>query len=307
MRTRALGRLAITIITSAGVTTGLLAGAAAPATADGGAVAGKVATDGSVLNVRPDPSTTLAPVDELPDGARIKILCRQAGERIVGNVRSTRFWDLLSDGRYVSDAFVKRPRAPQRCGQDTGQVQSAAVPAPPPTPAPDGPNAPVAPGPPGPPAVKTSRGWVVPIRGGVGSGFRTSARPDHDGVDIAARKNTPIRAASAGTVITSVCNSSTGNCNVDGSPAVGGCGWYVEIRHRGRIVTRYCHMVRRPLVKAGARVKAGQIIGYVGSSGNSSGPHLHFEIHKGDWADSSNAVNPVPFLKAKGVKFRKKR
>jgi murein DD-endopeptidase MepM/ murein hydrolase activator NlpD len=79
----------------------------------------------------------------------------------------------------------------------------------------------------------------------------------------------------------------------------------VEIQHVGRVVTRYCHMVRRPLVVVGQRVAAAQIIGYVGTSGNSSGPHLHFEVHTNAApATSRNAIEPVAFLKAKGVTLR---
>jgi murein DD-endopeptidase MepM/ murein hydrolase activator NlpD len=61
-------------------------------------------------------------------------------------------------------------------------------------------------------------------------------------------------------------------------------------------------MLNRPNIRVGQRVQAGQPIGSVGSSGNSSGPHLHFEVHTGAPADNSNAVNPVIFLRKAGVK-----
>ena len=81
----------------------------------------------------------------------------------------------------------------------------------------------------------------------------------------------------------------------------GGCGWMVEIQHAGNIMTRYCHMVQRPFVKEGQQVQAGQVIGRVGTSGNSSGPHLHFEVHLNDDRSSAGAINPVPFMKQQGA------
>ncbi|MDG4764490.1 M23 family metallopeptidase [Solwaraspora sp. WMMD406] len=160
----------------------------------------------------------------------------------------------------------------------------------------------------GPPI--SASGWTSPVPGTAGSGFRTADRPDHDGVDIAAPKDTTIRAASGGIVARVLCNidgdswEPTGDpmpCDSDGHPGLGGCGWYAEIRHADDIVSRYCHMVRQPTVTVGQTVIAGQPIGRVGSSGNSSGPHLHFEIHEGHPATSGNAVDPVPFMRSKGV------
>lgn len=147
--------------------------------------------------------------------------------------------------------------------------------------------------------------WTRPINGHLGSGFRTAARPGHDGIDLLAPRGTNVWAAAAGTVIAVVCNASNGNCDIDGSKYVDGCGWYVELLHRdsraGSVVTRYCHLLRRPPLRIGQRVAVGQVIGAEGSSGNSSGPHLHFEVHLGRRAYESNAVDPVPFLAARGV------
>ena len=67
----------------------------------------------------------------------------------------------------------------------------------------------------------------------------------------------------------------------------------VEIVHAGNVMTRYCHMVEHPAVKVGQQVAAGEIIGRVGTSGNSSGPHLHFEVHLNNDRSSSGAINPV--------------
>ena len=147
-------------------------------------------------------------------------------------------------------------------------------------------------------------GWTVPAPGPVVSGFRTIDRPGHDGVDIAAERGTPIVAAAGGVVITVECNASTGNCDVDGSPSVQGCGWYAEILHADDVITRYCHMRSRPMVEVGQTVVAGQKIGEVGSSGNSSGPHLHFEVHINRDRSDGGAIDPQPFLAAKGARLQ---
>ncbi|WP_285691328.1 M23 family metallopeptidase, partial [Actinoplanes sp. NBRC 103695] len=135
---------------------------------------------------------------------------------------------------------------------------------------------------------------------------RTADRPGHDGVDIMAARGTVIHAASGGVVVRVRCNIAGNSwdspfsypmpCDRDGYPGLGGCGWYAEIRHAGDIVSRYCHMVRQPSVRVGQTVAPGAPIGIVGTSGNSSGPHLHFEIHTSYPASSNNAINPVPFM-----------
>jgi murein DD-endopeptidase MepM/ murein hydrolase activator NlpD len=149
--------------------------------------------------------------------------------------------------------------------------------------------------------------WIRPVPGAIVSGFRAAERPDHDGVDLGAPRGTVIRAASAGIVVTVLCNvdgrffaPDTGPvpCDSDGSPGLGGCGWYVEIRHAAGVLSRYCHMVRQPAVHVGQSLPIGQPVGLVGTSGNSSGPHLHLEIHVAD-----QPVDPVPFLAARGVRL----
>lgn len=147
----------------------------------------------------------------------------------------------------------------------------------------------------------SASGWTVPAKGKIGSGFRSIQRPTHQGIDIMSPRGTIVRAASGGIVIKVVCNSSTGNCDVDGSPSVQGCGWYVDLLHANDVITRYCHMGSRPVVAVGQQVSAGQALGKVGSSGNSSGPHLHFEVHLNGDANSPGAVDPLPFMAAKGA------
>jgi len=96
----------------------------------------------------------------------------------------------------------------------------------------------------------------------------------HKGIDFAAPTGTPIYAAGEGTIQRAGRFSSFGN--------------YVRIRHRGDLDTAYAHMSKiAPGVKAGNRVKQGQIIGYVGTTGRSTGPHLHYEVFV-----SNKTVNP---------------
>jgi murein DD-endopeptidase MepM/ murein hydrolase activator NlpD len=146
-------------------------------------------------------------------------------------------------------------------------------------------------------------GWTIPVKALVGSGFRTPGRPTHQGVDLIVGKHAPIYAAASGVVSVVKCDedrSGRQTCNVDGYPGKGGCGWMVEIVHAGNVMTRYCHMIQRPDVTVGQQITAGDVIGRVGSSGNSSGPHLHFEVHMNNDRTSRGAVNPVPFMQRQG-------
>jgi murein DD-endopeptidase MepM/ murein hydrolase activator NlpD len=156
------------------------------------------------------------------------------------------------------------------------------------------------------PGELSASGWTAPLAGEVVSGFQTPERRDHYGVDIAASKGTPIHAASAGIVLVSTCNAFGPNggvysCDRDGSPAVSGCGWYVDIEHAGNIITRYCHLVSRPNVQVGQLVAGGQLIGRSGSSGNSSGPHLHYEVHERGDSSRRGATDPVKFMQDRGA------
>jgi murein DD-endopeptidase MepM/ murein hydrolase activator NlpD len=147
-------------------------------------------------------------------------------------------------------------------------------------------------------------GWTLPVKEGVVSGFRTASRPTHQGVDLGASRGEPIVAAASGVVSVVKCDEDhrgRRTCDVDGYPGKGGCGWMVEIQHAGNIMTRYCHMVQRPMVKEGQEVTAGQQLGLVGTSGNSSGPHLHFEVHVNDDRSSAGAISPVQFMREHGA------
>jgi murein DD-endopeptidase MepM/ murein hydrolase activator NlpD len=145
--------------------------------------------------------------------------------------------------------------------------------------------------------------WVYPVDAPVTSAFRSAERPDHHGVDMAATHGTPIVAASAGVVTISECqaklNGEPYGCDQDGSWEVLGCGWFVKVLHARHIATLYCHMQQQPEVSVGDTVTTGQLLGYVGSTGNSSEAHLHFEVQQGDTfipPVSATAIDPEPFL-----------
>lgn len=149
-------------------------------------------------------------------------------------------------------------------------------------------------------------GWVQPVRAVIVSPYGPRGGGLHAGVDLGAARGTPIRAAAAGRVITVKCNSSIG-CDRDGSSQVSGCGWYVELDNGNGIRTRYCHMNQPPYVTEGQTVVAGQVLGVVGNTGSSSGPHLHFEVHRGvalgARGTNANSVDPVAFMAAAGAKL----
>ncbi|GIF77576.1 M23 family metallopeptidase [Asanoa siamensis] len=128
-------------------------------------------------------------------------------------------------------------------------------------------------------------GWTTPMPGAeVTSCFGMRWGVPHQGIDFAMPENTPERAAAAGTVIAA-------------GWAYTGYGISVVIDHGDGYFTHYAHQ-NRTAVEVGQKVKAGQIIGYEGSTGDSTGPHLHFEVHQGAmW----NQIDPAPFLKEKGV------
>jgi murein DD-endopeptidase MepM/ murein hydrolase activator NlpD len=146
-------------------------------------------------------------------------------------------------------------------------------------------------------------GWTQPVHGPVVSGFGIRGGRMHAGTDIAAPRHTLIRAAASGTVARVRCNAvdrDTGQdwgCDRDGDPdRTAGCGWYVDLSHPGGVMTRYCHLHTEPWVRLGDPVIAGQPIGTVGSTGHSSGPHLHYEVHLDGYA-----TNPQPWMADHGA------
>ncbi|WP_193368527.1 M23 family metallopeptidase [Pelagibius marinus] len=109
----------------------------------------------------------------------------------------------------------------------------------------------------------------------------------HRGTDFAAPRGTPIYAA--------------GNGVVEFAGRKGGYGKYVRIRHGGSYMTAYAHMKGFAKgIKKGARVKQGQVIGYVGTTGRSTGPHLHYEVMV-----DGKQVNPLKVAMPRGEKLKK--
>ena len=130
----------------------------------------------------------------------------------------------------------------------------------------------------------------TPIDGArLSSGFGTRKHPilgyqkAHKGVDFAAARGTPIMAAGDGVI--------------ERAGPYGSFGNYVRIRHAQGYKTAYAHMNSiRKGVRTGARVRQGEVIGYVGTTGRSTGPHLHYEVHLKD-----TPVNPQSLKIATGV------
>ncbi len=125
------------------------------------------------------------------------------------------------------------------------------------------------------PALRTVSGFgnrTDPFLGGVAF---------HSGVDLESAPGAPAFAAASGTVNIAAWN--------------GGYGLMVEIVHDHGYATRYAHLSRLA-VRKGQKIEAGEVVGYVGSTGRSTGPHLHYETRRND-----TALNPMRFLKAAKV------
>jgi murein DD-endopeptidase MepM/ murein hydrolase activator NlpD len=122
----------------------------------------------------------------------------------------------------------------------------------------------------------SAAGFVFPASGSLTSGFGPRWGRMHEGIDIAAPTGTPIIAAQAGTVIIAGWQGGYGNLTV--------------IDHGGGVSTAYGHQSSIG-VSVGQSVGQGQVIGAMGSTGNSTGPHLHFEVRI-----NGGAVNPLGYL-----------
>ena len=131
--------------------------------------------------------------------------------------------------------------------------------------------------------VKSVTPSILPVRGYVTAGqgmrsdpFNSSARDYHTGVDISAPHGTRVVAPADGTVIFAGYRAGYGNV--------------VVVDHKFGVITRFGHLSKNN-VQSGQRVSRNDVLGYVGSTGRSTGPHLHFEI----WVHTK-AVNPAKYL-----------
>ncbi len=121
--------------------------------------------------------------------------------------------------------------------------------------------------------------FLRPLNVPMGDGFGYPGGRRHDGIDFPAPAGTPIGAAGVGTVMFAGWNS-------------GGYGNLVIVQHRLGFQTWYAHLSRFA-VSVGSRVAGGVRIGYVGSTGHATGPHLHFEVRL-----NGTPVNPLPYFLA---------
>ena len=137
-------------------------------------------------------------------------------------------------------------------------------------------SAPAVAGPPAPGAEPSAAGLIWPVQGVLTSPYGPRWGSVHPGIDIGAPMGTPIKAAKAGVVVNAGPN--------------GGYGNFTCLNHGGGLSTCYAHQ-SSVATTAGANVAQGEVIGYVGSTGFSTGPHLHFEVRI-----NGQAVDPMGYL-----------
>ena len=226
--------------------------------------------DGGGLTVRSGPSTGSAKVATLGDGDVVTIV---DGPRYDG---SSNGWYLITDGSFEAYAFAgfltaasSTTSTPAAASPSTSSSSSSSA------------------------STTTSSstgGFIYPLASytftqGYGCSkydfYAYSAAAGcrvHNGIDLAAPSYTPIRASAGGTVL------EAGWCDC-------GLGYYVKISHGGGLETIYGHMAEMPYVTPGQVVSQGETIGPIGSTGLSTGPHVHFMVRL-----NGVAVNPLDYL-----------
>jgi murein DD-endopeptidase MepM/ murein hydrolase activator NlpD len=135
------------------------------------------------------------------------------------------------------------------------------------------------------PKPKANVTWLKPAQGPLSSTFGIRWGVLHAGLDIAAPFGSQVRASNAGTVTI--------------ARWYGGYGNLIEIDHGNGVKTRYGHNSKL-LVHEGQKVAAGDLVSLVGSTGDSTGPHCHFEVRIDD-----KPVDPLPWMKARGLDLAK--
>lgn len=131
------------------------------------------------------------------------------------------------------------------------------------------------------PKASTSADVVVPAEGQLTSEFGPRGGTAHNGIDIANSIGTPIVSAMDGEV-------------VDSGPA-SGFGMWVRVQHSNGLITVYGH-INESMVSVGQQVSAGEQIATIGNRGQSTGPHLHFEVHEG-----GTKTDPLAWLNSHGI------
>lgn len=141
------------------------------------------------------------------------------------------------------------------------------------------------------------KSWISPYTKTITSGFGYrsgcgNCTTFHAGMDISSAniRNTPIVSFADGKVTISESNGTTFDSTLENMGS--GYGWYVEIDHGNGIKTRYGHMSEKG-IPVGKEVKAGDVIGHVGSTGASTAPHIHFEV-----LIDGEKVDPMPYIKS---------
>ncbi|MER6250343.1 LysM peptidoglycan-binding domain-containing M23 family metallopeptidase [Streptomyces sp. NPDC001584] len=137
-------------------------------------------------------------------------------------------------------------------------------------------------------APQSAAGFVAPVGGGISTQYKVAgsmwSSGYHTGVDFIASSGTTVKAVGAGTVVSAGWSGSYGN--------------EVVIRHADGMYSQYAHLSQLS-VSSGQSVTAGQAIGLSGSTGNSTGPHLHFEIRTTPSYGSD--MDPIAYLRSKGA------
>jgi murein DD-endopeptidase MepM/ murein hydrolase activator NlpD len=136
---------------------------------------------------------------------------------------------------------------------------------------------------------KSTASVVAPVDAAPGQGFKNPGNYSlgyHTGVDFSAPTGTKVKAVAAGVVVA--------------SDSAGSYGINVKIKHEDGTYSFYAHLSSKT-VQPGAKVAAGRLIGFVGSTGNSTGPHLHFEVRKSAAFGEGNFLDPMAWLRDKGL------